>query len=108
MLRYWIRILHLPTLVASTFTFVLGTAIADYLGQILDGWSAALGILTIWCMLCGSSILFEYLNRVSVGAAPFKAETESGDPFGSRAPDRFHYPDDTGGGIRIRNIAERA
>ncbi len=63
-------------LVASTFTFILGTAIADYLGHTPDGWSAILGGLTIWCMLSGSSILFEYLNRVSVGAAPFKAETD--------------------------------
>jgi 1,4-dihydroxy-2-naphthoate octaprenyltransferase len=80
MLRYWIRILHFPTLVASTFTFILGTAIADYLGHVLDGWSAILGGVTIWCMLSGSSILFEYLSRVSVGAAPFKAETDQENP----------------------------
>jgi 1,4-dihydroxy-2-naphthoate octaprenyltransferase len=76
MLRYWIKILRIPFLVASTFTFILGTAIADYLGHALDGWSAILGGLTIWCILSGCWILFEYLSRVSAGAAPFKAETE--------------------------------
>ena len=77
MLRYWIKILHIPFLVASTFTFILGTALADYLGHTLDTWMTMLGGLTIWCILTGSCILFEYIQRVSTGAAPFMAGTET-------------------------------
>jgi 1,4-dihydroxy-2-naphthoate octaprenyltransferase len=64
-------------------TFALGTAIADYLGHIPDGWSLLLGILMIWCILCGCWVLFEYLNRVNSGAEPFslsRGKTEADVP----------------------------
>jgi 1,4-dihydroxy-2-naphthoate octaprenyltransferase len=80
MLRYWIRILRIPFLVASTFTFILGTALADYLGYAPDAWMTTLGGLTIWCLLSGSWILFEYIQRVSTGEAPFMAGTETETP----------------------------
>lgn len=80
MLRYWIRILRIPFLAASTFAFVLGTAIADYLGFAPDDWSVLLGVLTIGCILGGSWILFDYSKRVSAGASPFKSEVSEETP----------------------------
>ena len=74
MLRYWIRILHIPFLVSSVLTYILGHALVNYLGYALDGWTAGVGGLSILCLLSGCWILFEYSNRIHAGEAPFKLE----------------------------------
>ena len=79
MQRYWYRILHLPFLTASALTFVFGTAIADYLGHSPVVWKVLLGTLTVWFILGGSQILFEYFNRVNAGVAPFSLYEEKTD-----------------------------
>jgi hypothetical protein len=80
MLRYWIRILHFPFLAAVTFTYLLGMAIADYLGHSPDARLAVLGGLTIWCVLSGGRVLLEYLKRIKAGAAPFSGASGEDEP----------------------------
>jgi 1,4-dihydroxy-2-naphthoate octaprenyltransferase len=74
MFQFWTRSLRLPYLAACSLTFALGTGLADYLGHPPVGLNAIVGILTIWLILCGSQILFEYFNRVNSGAQPFSPE----------------------------------
>jgi 1,4-dihydroxy-2-naphthoate octaprenyltransferase len=74
MLQFWSRSLRLPFLAACTLTFTLGTGIADYLGHPPAAWKVLVGILTVWFILGGSQILFEYFKRVNAGAPPFSLD----------------------------------
>lgn len=73
-MQFWSRSLRLPLLAACTLTFTLGTGIADYLGHPPAAWKVLAGILTVWFILGGSQILFEYFKRVNASAPPFSMD----------------------------------